>query len=299
MEAAQIIRPPSHQNLIIRPNPGSQTHFTANPWYELLYDGTRGPGKTLALLFSYMQYVGKGFGSDYQGIIFRRKRKELRAMVIEFDTILTKIYGYSLLNKTTLEFKFPTGEILYLAFAQYPRDYQNFHGHNFAFIGFDELTNWATSEVYHHTKSILRCKNPLIPLRVRATTNSLGPGHSWVKDYFRIMETKSGTKIDNKGLIRGRLFGSIRENPYLMHDKNYLRYLLTHPDENVIKSWVLGRWDVVAGGALSDVWRTDHHIIEPFKIPRSWKIYRNIDWGSAKPYSVFMESSFRWDFLLY
>lgn len=53
------------------PHPGSQTLFLSSPVYETLYEGTRGPGKTDALLMDYAQHVGQGFGENWRGILFR------------------------------------------------------------------------------------------------------------------------------------------------------------------------------------------------------------------------------------
>ena len=46
--------------IIWAPQPGSQEVFLACPVFEALYDGTRGPGKTDALLMDFAQDVGKG-----------------------------------------------------------------------------------------------------------------------------------------------------------------------------------------------------------------------------------------------
>jgi hypothetical protein len=47
-----------------------------------------------------------------------------------------------------------------------------------------------------------------------------------------------------------------------------------------------GDWDIVAGGAVSDLWDRKRHVIAPFRIPKGWYIDRSFDWGSAKPFSI-------------
>jgi phage terminase large subunit len=47
----------------------------------------------------------------------------------------------------------------------------------------------------------------------------------------------------------------------------------------------LGEWGIAEGQFFS-CWRSDVHVVEPFKIPDSWIRIRSMDWGSAKPYSV-------------
>ena len=275
--------------MIVKANEGSQEFFVRCPYYEVLYHGTRGPGKSFGLGLSFLQYVNKGFGSDYKGIIFRRKYKELYELRMEFDKLFTNIFGRQMQhNKSTNEFIFPNGEILMLAFAQHDRDYLNFHGHQFPFLAFDELTNWSSDTLINSLKSICRTKNKNIPTRIRYTTNSLGPGHSWVKEYFKIMEVPSGQRIVNEqGLERTAIFGSLLENKYIMQDKNYIRFLRNQKDPNILKSWLEGSWDIVAGGAISDLWRVENHIVKPFReIPEGWRVYRTLDWGSSKPYAA-------------
>ena len=280
----------SEAQVIYKPNSGSQSDYVACPYYEALYHGTRGPGKTIALLFSFMQQVGKGFGRDYNGIIFRRKYKELGEVRRQIeDFLFNKLYVNSKVQpvylKSTDEFTFPDGETLKLNYAMAVRDYWNFHGHQYCFLGFDELTSWSSLELYDKLKSICRSTNPKIRTIIRSTTNSLGPGHSVVKEYFEINKTPRGKSIVNElGLKRAHYWGSISENPYILRDKNYIRFLLSIKDPNTIKAWLEGSWDIIAGGALSDLWSPENQILEPFKIPKTWKLYRSMDWGSAKPY---------------
>ena len=53
----------------------------------------------------------------------------------------------------------------------------------------------------------------------------------------------------------------------------------------MVKAWLEGDWDVVAG-AFFDCWQRDKHVIQPFTIPTDWTRFLSFDWGSAKPFSV-------------
>ena len=46
----------------------------------------------------------------------------------------------------------------------------------------------------------------------------------------------------------------------------------------------LGDWGV-AEGQFFKQWRSDLHVVEPFKIPDGWIRFRSMDWGSAAPYA--------------
>lgn len=47
-----------------------------------------------------------------------------------------------------------------------------------------------------------------------------------------------------------------------------------------------GDWDIVAGGALDDVWDRMTQVVPRFRIPDSWRMDRALDWGSTVPFSV-------------
>ena len=64
-------------DVIWAPLPGSQEMFLSCPLFEVLFHGTRGPGKTDALLMAFAQHVGKGHGKAWRGIIFRQTYPQL------------------------------------------------------------------------------------------------------------------------------------------------------------------------------------------------------------------------------
>jgi hypothetical protein len=59
------------------------------------------------------------------------------------------------------------------------------------------------------------------------------------------------------------------------------------------EAWLYGSWDIFEGQFFEDFMdQPDHyadrqwtHVIDPFEIPESWKIYRSFDWGYNKPFS--------------
>jgi hypothetical protein len=63
------------------PQPGSQEAALTCPVPEILYEGTRGPGKTDWLLMKYAQHVGRGYGAEWNGVIFRKTFPELEDII--------------------------------------------------------------------------------------------------------------------------------------------------------------------------------------------------------------------------
>ena len=72
---------PSHYNVVWEPLKGSQAKAMSCPCNHILYEGTRGPGKTDAQLMFFRQFVGVGYGAYWRGVIFDREYKNLDDLV--------------------------------------------------------------------------------------------------------------------------------------------------------------------------------------------------------------------------
>lgn len=272
--------------------PGSQSLFLSSPVREVCFAGTRGPGKTDAMLMSFAQYCGRGYGDYWRGVIFRRNYKHL-------DDIISKSKRWFnrwqqaprfLAGSSSLKWVWPTGEELLLRAFEDPENYWNFHGHEYPFVGWEELTGWASIDSYESMKSCNRSSYqppvgmPPIPRLIRSSTNPYGVGHTWVKRYFIDPNPYGKITTDAEGNQRVALFGSIKENPYL--GPEYVKTLQSITDKNKRKAWLEGSWDITSGGMFDDLWDSTLHILRPFAIPIGWRIQRSFDWGSSKPFSL-------------
>ncbi len=272
--------------------------FLSCPVFECLYEGTRGPGKTDALLMDFAQHVGLGYGPAWRGILFRKEYKELADVVTKSRKWFPRIFPKARFHESLSSYKWvwPDGEELLFRTAKRLSDYENYHGHEYPWIGWEELCNWADLKLYLKMMSVCRSSHPDVPRKYRATTNPYGPGHNVVKarfidpapaghiitEIFRDKETGQEFKRE-----RVRIHGNIYENKILLKaDPQYLANLHAITDPNLKRAWLYGDWDIVAGGAIDDVWRRDIHVIRPFTIPASWYVDRTFDWGSSHPFSV-------------
>jgi hypothetical protein len=274
--------------VIWRPHPGSQTLFLSCPIYEALFEGTRGPGKTDALLMDFGQFVGRGFGPEWKGLLFRREYKEFDDLVEKSRKWFPRIFPGARFIESKGDYKwiFPAGEKLYFRVAKKIADYDSYHGHGYPWIGWEELTSWPTEELYIAMLSICRSAHPGMPRHLRATCNPWGVGHHWVKARFIDPMPRGAVITDEVGRERVAIHGEIWENTHLLeNDPEYLKNLEAQSGAKR-QAWLYGDWDIVAGGMFGDVWDSKTHIVEPFTIPRTWRIDRSFDWGSARPYSV-------------
>lgn len=278
--------------------PGSQQLFLKlrGDVFEALYEGTRGPGKTDTLLMDYLQEVGKGFGASWRGILFRQTYPQLQDVITKTLKWFPRIYPAAKYNRQSHIWTFPGGEELLLRQFNREDDYWNFHGHEYPWVGWEELCNWADPNGYKRMMSTCRSSDARVAklIRYRATTNPYGPGHNWVKHRFRLPSsrhkiiTDARDKDGNPEPWRIAIHGHIDENLVLAQsDPNYKQRIIAsarNPAE--LKAWLEGSWDIVAGGMFDDVWEPSVHVVPAFNIPSSWKINRSFDWGSSKPFSV-------------
>jgi hypothetical protein len=310
-------------NTVWEPIPGSSQELALDTrCSHTLYHGARGPGKTITQLMRFRRNVGIGYGAYWRGIILDKEFKNLGDLVAQSKRFFSKFNDGAKFLSSASEYKWvwPTGEELLFRHAKRPGDYDQFHGHEYPFIGWNELTKQATSYLYDKMMSTNRSsfvpekhtpKNPKtgaylthdgkplpeIPLEVFSTTNPNGPGHNWVKRRF-IDPASSGVVVKKEIPVfnprtqqeeiviktQVAIFGSYRENIYLSPE--YVAELESIDDPNLKRAWLYGDWDVVTGGAFDDVWHKHIHVKPRFYVPYSWRLDRSFDWGSTHPFSV-------------
>lgn len=288
-------------NVVWRPQAGSQCMFLNCPIFEALYEGTRGNGKTDSLLMDYAKDVGKGYGAAWRGILFRKTYKQLADVVAKSKKWFPRIFGPAAKwNQGDYYWHWPTGEMLLFRHWMRDDDYENYHGHEYSWLGLEELCNWATPTILTKMTSTVRCSDVVlgqsIPMRIRATTNPYGPGHGWVKKRYNLSLPVRDRKVmrnlvdkDGKPMPdRVAIHGDIRENKILLAaDPHYIEKLnASCKSEAERKAWIYGSWDIVAGGMFDDLWKTEVHNLLAFDIPKSWAIKPAMDWGTAHPFSL-------------
>lgn len=294
--------------VVWRPHPGSQQLFLTCPHWECLYTGTRGPGKTDALLMDFAQGVGRGWGADWRGVVFRHEYKPLAEVVKKSEKWYHRIFPRArfLRSQSDLRWVWPDGEELLLRAFKKPSDYWDYHGHEYPWIGWEELTSWPSLECYHVMKSCNRSSRKGIPIRYRGTCNPYGPGHNAVKAYFidpapagvpfvaersqvNDLAAELGVEIPGGAELRTvTLHGIWSENRTLMAAQPNYPALIAASAQNPeqAKAWLSDDWDIISGGMFDDVWDKSRHILPTFDVPRGWTIYRAFDWGSTKPFSM-------------
>jgi hypothetical protein len=275
------------------PLPGSQLVFLQCPVFEALYEGTRGPGKTLTLIMDFAKEVGKGYGNSWRGILFRREYKELDDVVKKIEEWFYLLWPGFRFLKSKAEYMaiWPTGEALLLRAGEDEETYKTFHGQEYPWIGFEELTQWEDDILFLKMQSCCRSSTPGMPYRIRSSTNPFGPGHNWVKKRYNLPRMR-GKVIQHPGeMPRVAIHGYLKENFLLLHaTPNYITVIRNSTkNPNEAKAWIDGDWDVTAGGMIDDLWDEIVHVTATFPItdvPPGWTLTRAYDHGQSHPFAV-------------
>lgn len=261
----------------------SRTKYTA-------YGGARGGGKSWALRVKAVLLC-----LNYPGIrvlIVRRTYPELYANHIKplcelLKCNASKSERIAKYNDGRKEIKFPNGSEIVFKYCSNDKDSEQFQGTEFDVIAIDEATH-QSEERYKKIIACMRGTNKF-PKRMYITCNPGGEGHAWVKRLFIDRAYNTGEVPEDYSFIQA----SVRDNYALMEsDPDYIKQLESLPPK-LRRAWLDGDWDIFEGQFFEEFCddpthyedRRYTHVIEPFDIPESWKIYRSFDWGYAKPFS--------------
>lgn len=278
------------------PQSGSQTDFLQCPIFECLLHGNRGGGKSDALLWAFAQHVNRGYKEAWRGVIFRQTYPQLGEIQVKSEKWFRQVFPKAQFNRTKMYWEWPTGEQLLFRHVMHPSDYFSYHGFEFPFIGFEELTTWPDSECYLQSFTLCRTSKKGVPLMIRSTTNPYGAGYGWVKERFGLHGKWWQTVVipypkNKDGQLeqpRCAIYSNLDENKKLLDAVPNYRQIVTSGITNdaMAAAWLDGSWEIIAGGMFGDVWDTKHNLVPRFIPPETWKMYRSFDWGSGKPFAV-------------
>lgn len=296
-----------------KPQPGTQLKAIQATWCEeLFFGGARGGGKSDYLLGDFAQDVNV-YGQYWRGIIFRKTYKELEELISRSKQI------YSLMGAIWKAgdkiWIFPSGATLKMRSMDNEQDADQYQGHQYSWIGFDELPNWPTDVNYNKLKACLRNGDAYVEFkRIRASGNPGGVGHGWVKERFidpnpfglepldeiNYINISTGVSISEKYATfhinhpdwqkfpSTRMFipSKLQDNAILMkRDPLYVARLAQSGSAALVKAWLAGDWNAIEG-AYFDSFDKEKHIVESFMIPNDWFKIRAFDWGFSKPFCV-------------
>ena len=288
------------RNVIFKPNEGPQTDFLAAGEREVLYGGSAGGGKSYAMLADPLRYMGH---PSFSGLLLRHTTEELRELIFKSQELYPKIWKGIKWSERKMQWVAPSGARLWLSYLDRDDDVLRYQGLAFSWIGFDELTQWATPFAWNYMRSRLRSTSADLPVYMRATTNPGGRGHGWVKKMFidpavpnkafeatdietsQVLRYPEGHSKAGKALFKRKFIPArLMDNPYLAEQGDYEAMLLSLPEQQR-RQLLEGDWDIKEGAAFTEFNR-DLHVIEPFDIPNNWVKFRACDYGYGSKSAV-------------
>lgn len=272
------------------PQVGPQAEAIAATWCDLLlFGGARGGGKSDFLLGDYLQDVQK-YGRHWQGILFRRSYPELSGLIQR---------SHALFRNAGAEWKegkhqwvWPNGAILRFRHLERDLDAENYQGHQYTWIGFDELGNWGSDAPFKKLLACRRWAEADIPTkRVRASANPGGAGHGWLKGYFIDPNPDGYEPLFDEDTKWWRMFipSRVSDNQILLeNDPTYVDSLRGVGSQALVRAWLEGDWNAVMGAYFDTFEGTRNgkpwHVIKPFVVPDYWPRFTAYDHGYASPY---------------
>ena len=265
------------------------------PATELFYGGAAGGGKSDFLLADFLQGAEK-YGRHWKGILFRKttsELEELQARAVELYTPQGAHYCGTGTKDGSNMWKFPNGATLKMRYLENEKDVGHYQGHQYTWIGIDELGNYPSPYCWTYMKSRLRSVYG-VPCYIRGTANPGGVGHGWIKQRFMDGHVPNKifyieTELSNGKVSRDTacfIPSSLEDNKILMeNDPQYEARLMSLPSL-LARALRYGDWNVFEGQVL-DSFRENIHVCKPFVLEQGkWFKFCSMDWGWSKPYSI-------------
>ena len=134
-------------NIIFKPNEGPQTDFLAAGEREVLYGGSAGGGKSYAMLADPLRYITH---PQFSGLLIRHTTEELRELVWKSQELYPKAIPGIKWSERKMQWVSPQGGRLWFSYLDRDDDVLRYQGLAFSWIGFDELTQWATPFAWNY-----------------------------------------------------------------------------------------------------------------------------------------------------
>lgn len=268
---------------------------------HVAFGGARGGGKSFMVRLKAVLLCLK-----YPGIkimIIRRTYPELIANHVNPLKELLKVgtkNSCAKYNKSEKVMTFMNGSTILFGYCDKEEDVERYQGTEVDVLFIDEATHLSEMQM----KKLVACVRGTndFPKRIYYTCNPGGKGHGYIKRIFIDKKYEDGEDPDDYSFTQSL----VTDNKALLEkDPTYLKQLQSLPPK-LRKAWLDGEWDVFEGAYFEEfriepdrdlcieanitpdqakLERRFTHVIEPFEVPKDWKIYRSYDWGYGKPFS--------------
>jgi hypothetical protein len=258
-----------------------------------LFGGAAGPGKSYALTWEAFDILCKiddrGYAAD--ALLLRRTFSEIEKSCLKYfrRDVPWQQLGIKL-NESKHVATWPGGSTLTFGHAQNEHDIENYHGGEFVFVGFDELTEFTYYQ-WSYMASRNRCPVPNTFCGMAGATNPGGIDHQWVKALWgcggRSKRPAPGCDAREEAEYNPNDYvfipALLSDNPTYANDEAYkkkLRQMRT----SLFQALLNGDWNIFEGQFFEDFSQSRHVIPkESVDLKPWWPRWISGDWGYAHP----------------
>jgi len=254
------------------------------------------------------------FIPGYTAVIFRRHYNDLmNSHVFSVGGLRDMCEPWIKIGKVNfnmsdkrIEFYHPDQKVsyLFLRHISNDNDMYNYQGSEFQLCIFDETVQFPEN-VYRFIRTRVRlgglqvnypAVQKYLPwinekniVKILCATNPGGLYGRWVKRAFidpAQPMTVWQTPPEEGGMKRIFIPAFLSDNLIMMDSDPEYGDRLRGAGGAWAKQLLEGDWNILDGGAFSDVWQDNIHMIEPFEIPTNAHIIRCMDWGTFHPTAI-------------
>lgn len=175
---------------------------------------------------------------------------------------------------------FPNDSRIMIGSYQYEKDIDNYLSLEYDVI-LKEQSEQITSNKQKMIDTRNRSSKGFRPRRY-STFNPGGLAHTYLKEKF-ITPYRKGCETDTKFI-----FATAKDNAFL--NAEYVQDLEKLSGWQKA-AWLHGDWDILAGQFFSN-FRYDKHVIKPFKVPETAKVWASLDYGFNHPTVVSIQMKY-------
>ena len=193
---------------------------------------------------------------------------------------------------------------IFLCHLHHAHDVQKYQGSEMHFLCIDESTHFTKSMYvalrnrlrlgtfkidYEQVKTNLPWVQPGFFPRILCCSNPTSIGMQFHKQMWVDPvppNTLWQAPAHEGGMKRLFIPATLRDNIFGIKDDPDYEARVRGGGDRLAEALIEGRWDHMEGGAISDVWDEDVHVIEPFVIPENAHVVRALDWGTFHPSAI-------------
>lgn len=215
--------------------------FHDAPQRYVLGEGGRGSAKSTTLRWD--AHLRNLMIPGHRALLLRRTFPQLRGSHFARVAIEGKMLELKRpFNQSKFFLEYNNGSVLQFGHCESDAAVNDYLSQEWDWIGFDELTTFSYDQFSRITQSA-RVSNTSAAMvaYIRAATNPIGPGASWVRRYFIDHSVDDMEMPDYKPSDWRDIKMNVGDNPHL-DKQEYIKSLQMLPNESLRRAYIEGEW---------------------------------------------------------